>query len=84
VRAVLPAHIFLPSLTAHDTSGMNRSAARTAAHARKPTSAAASKQKGKTKSANGASANSEDPAKEAMYDDLFVGALILPCSIYFC
>ncbi|KAJ6527285.1 hypothetical protein B0H10DRAFT_1974312 [Mycena sp. CBHHK59/15] len=47
--------------------GMDRSAARTAADARKSTSAAASKQKGKTKSANSASANSEDPAKEAMF-----------------
>ncbi|KAJ7687324.1 hypothetical protein B0H14DRAFT_3672966 [Mycena olivaceomarginata] len=40
--------------------GMDRSPTRTAADARKQTSAAASKQKGKTKSANGALASSED------------------------
>jgi hypothetical protein len=81
VCAVLPAHILLPFLAAYGTSGMDRSTARTNAHTREPTSAAASKQKGETKSANGASANSEDPAKEAIYDDMFAGPLTLPRSI---
>jgi hypothetical protein len=63
VRAVLPAHILLPLLTMCGTSGMDRWPTRTAADARKQTSAAASKQKGKTKSANSASASSEDRPK---------------------